>query len=93
MTSRLPLSLLFGLLLPGISLAQSYPHGLSDEPLVQPPPPRLAQALSQQRQSGPPPQGELSAQLHVDAQARLADSFRQPMAAPEPQSDQGSDGQ
>ena len=62
-----------------VALAQTpYPSGLSDQVVT----PVVSQTqtgwlLRQQAQSTPPSMGELPAQLYVESQKRLADSFQQ----------------
>lgn len=67
------------LALPLLAQAGGYPHGLSDTMIEEPPRSQLEQALDRQRVSGPPEQGELSAQIYVDTQERIAETFRRPV--------------
>lgn len=67
------------LLLPLMAQAGGYAYGLSDSVIEEDPKPQVEQILQQQRESGPPEQGELSAQVYVDTQKRISETFRRPV--------------
>ncbi|SDW99223.1 hypothetical protein [Marinobacter mobilis] len=67
------------LALPLLARAGDYPHGLSDTMIEEKPRSQLEQELDRQRASGPPEQGEMSAQVYVDTQKRISETFRRPV--------------
>lgn len=67
------------LALPLLAQAGGYPHGLSDTMIEEKPRTPLDVELDRQRASGPPEQGELSAQVYVDTQERISETFRRPV--------------
>lgn len=76
--------------LPVLAIADGYPSGLSDQPAQRAASSEVQRLLEQQRQSGAPQRGELSTQLYVDSQKRIAETFRRPV--PEPLSELGKSG-
>lgn len=70
----------FSFLLPLAVMAHEPPaYGLSDSVVTQPPEPEARRHLENQASSGAPDQSELSVQLHVDSQRRIAETFRRPI--------------
>ncbi|MDC0661258.1 hypothetical protein [Marinobacter sp. SS21] len=70
---------LLAVMLPVLAAADGYPSGLSDTPAQPPASSEAQRLLDRQRQSGAPQQGELSTQLYVDSQKRIAETFRRPV--------------
>ncbi|MDX1755295.1 MAG: hypothetical protein R3175_04470 [Marinobacter sp.] len=70
---------LMAAMLPALALAEGYPSGFAEGPVERPARPEVQRVLDQQRQSGAPEQGELSAPLYVESQKRIAETFRRPV--------------
>ncbi|MDX1457393.1 MAG: hypothetical protein R3276_07365 [Marinobacter sp.] len=75
---------------PGMLFAADYPSGLSDLTPQRPADTETQRLLEQQRQSGAPEQGELSTQMYVDTQKRIAETFQRPV--PDELTELGKDG-
>lgn len=67
------------LVLPLMAQAGGFAYGLSDQVIEEEPKPQVEQNLQRQRDSGPPEQGELSAQVYVDTQKRISETFQRPV--------------
>ncbi|MDX1636194.1 MAG: hypothetical protein R3280_16265 [Marinobacter sp.] len=68
------------LLLPVTAMAQDRPpQGLSDSVVTQPSEPQARRLLERQASAGGPAESELSVQMHVDSQQRIAETFRRPI--------------
>lgn len=72
----LAVGLLTAVLLPATATADSFEFGLSDSVINQQRETVTDWLLEQQRATPPKPESELPAQLYIDSQRRLSDTFR-----------------
>lgn len=65
-------------LLPAVAMAEKpWMEGFTDNIIVSPQQPEVRQKLDRQGATGGPGVSELSVQLYVDSQARMAETFQQ----------------
>lgn len=77
--SSLALGLLTAILVPATATADNFEFGLSDSVINQQRETVTDWLLEQQRATPPKPESELPAQLYIDSQRRLSNSFKEPM--------------